>query len=150
LSDWARQRELRALERDLVESLEVLRRDDEAAQTRATEMLQCSVWADGFFHGVVQINDPQGMSEVSRRWAETKIYREDALEALKAAAKASHDHLEAKGAIALAQARSQAARRHFAEVKLVRIRACALGFLLSLVLMGTIALLLHYRFHAAH
>jgi hypothetical protein len=147
LSDWARQRELRVLERNLVDSLEELRCANEVAQRRAREALECSIWADGFFHGVVQSSDPEGKSEVSRRWVETKSYRQDALEALKIAAEANHDYLDAKGAITLAQARSQAARHHFTQVRETRIRAVARGFLLTFVVLATVAFLLHYRFH---
>jgi hypothetical protein len=148
LSDWARRRELRELERDLAESVEDLRRANEVAQARIGEVLQASAWADGFFTYVVECSDPQGTSEVSRRWAETKTYREDALQALKAAAESNNDYLEVKGAVTLAEARSQAARRHFHEVRRVRIRTAALSFVFTLVVLMSTALLLHYRFSA--
>jgi hypothetical protein len=147
LSDWARRRELRELERDLAQTLEELARSNEAAQRRAGQAMQSSVWADGFFNYVVECSDPHGTSEVSYRWAETKTYREDATEALKLAAEASNDYLEAKGTIALAQSRSQAARDHFTEVGRVRNRAAALSFLLTLFVLAATALLLHYRFY---
>jgi hypothetical protein len=148
LSDWARRRELRDLERNLVQSLEELRRANENAQKRADEARHCSVWADGFFDGVVKASDSQREGEISRRWSESKTYREEALEALKVAADANNDYLEAKLVVALAQAQSQAARRYYSKLREIRPHATAKGFLFAIVFIVITALSLHYRFHS--
>jgi hypothetical protein len=148
LSDWARRRELRDLEHNLVQSLEELRRANENARKQADESRQCSVWADGFFDGVVKAIDTQRDGEISRRWNESKTYREEALGALKVAADANNDYLEAKLVVALAQARSQAARRYYSKLREIRPHATAKGFLFAIVFIVIAALSLHYRFHS--
>jgi hypothetical protein len=148
LSDWARRRELRDWNRQLVESLEELRQAKENAQKRANEACQCSAWADGFFDGVVHASEPQRECEISRRWGESKTYREEALGALKVAAEANNNFLEAKRVVTLAEAQSQAAQRYYSKSREIRTRATAKGFLFAVVFFVISVLALHYRFHS--
>ena len=147
LSEWACTRELNELERELVETLEELRQSSELAEQQATEAMYAGCHAETFLRDLVECNDPHGTSEIARRLAETKLARDNTLEAAAIAADKRRYYIEAKGVIAVAQLRSQYARRHFAEMRRVRVRAISMTFLLTLVLVVTAATLLHYRMH---
>jgi hypothetical protein len=147
LSEWARTRELRELDRELTETLEELRHSSEVAEQQATEALELGSQADAFLHYVIECHDPQGASELIQRLSETKAVRDNAIQALKLAADKWRDYAEGKGVAAVAQVRSQNVRHHFAEMHRVRVRAIVMTFLLTLVAMVIAAALLHYRMH---
>lgn len=145
ISEWARMREVKELDRELAETLEELRLESEAAERQATEAMYVACHAETAFRQLVERHDPDGTSELAQRFTETKLARDGALEAASLAAKKRHAYAEAKGIVAVAQTRAQHAQHHFAEMRRVRIRAVASTILVTLALLALSVLLVHVR-----
>jgi len=145
LSEWARTRELKELDRELAQTLEELRLGSEDAERQATEAMYAGCQAERLFRELVERRDPDGTTELARRFAETKLARDDALEAASIAANQRSDYAEAKGIAAVAQARAQHAHHHFAELRRVRVRAVASTILVTLAILVLSVLLVRIR-----
>jgi hypothetical protein len=147
LSEWARTRELRELDRELVETLVELRLAIDVAEQQATEAMYAGGHAQAFFINVVESHGPQGTSDIAKLFTETAQARDYAQQTAMIAADKRCEYAEAKGVVAVARVRSQNARQHFVEMRRVRIRAIVMTLLLTLVALVIAAALLHYRMH---
>jgi len=144
LSEWAQMRELKELDRALAETLEELRLESEVAERQAAEAMYAGCHGETLFREIIERHDPDGTTELARRFAETKLARDDALEAANIVANKRGDYTEAKGIVAVAQTRAQNAHRHFAEMRRVRIRAVASTILVTLAILVLSVLLVHF------
>jgi hypothetical protein len=144
LSEWARTRELRELDRELTETLEDLRVTSDAAQVKAAEAEQVGDQMERFLYYLLECNAAQDEAGLVQRMAETKAAWNAATEALKAATAKRLAYTEAKYVVEVAQARIQNAQRHSAELRKVCIRTMTMTFLLTLAAVITIATLLYW------
>jgi hypothetical protein len=142
LSEWARTRELRELDRELTKTLEDLRVTSDAAQIKAAEAEQVGDQMERFLYYLLECNAAQDEAGLVQRMAETKAAWNAATEALKAAAAKRLEYTEARYVVEVAQVRIQNAQRHSADLRRVRIRT--MTFSLTLAAVMIVATLLYW------
>ena len=145
LSEWARTRELRELDRELAQTLEELRLAIDVAEQEAMEAMYAGGHAQSFFCNVVGSHGPQSTSDIIKLFTDTARARDYAQRTAMIAANKRREYAEAKGVVELAQARARHAHHHFAEMHRVRVRAVASTILVTLALLALSVLLVHFR-----
>jgi len=144
LSDWARERELKELDRELAQTLEELRLAIDVAEQEATEAMYAGGHAQSFFCNVVGSHGPQSTSDIIKLFADTARARDYAQQTARIVADRRCEYAEAKGIVEVAQVRCEHANHHFAEMRRVRIRAVASTILVTLALLALSVLLVHF------
>jgi len=145
LSEWARTRELRELDRELAQTLEELRLAIDVAEQEAMEAMYAGGHAQSFFCNVVGSHGPQSTSDIIKLFTDTARARDYAQRTAMIAANKRREYAEAKGVVELAQVRARHAHHHFAEMHRVRVRAVASTILVTLALLALSVLLVHFR-----
>jgi len=145
LSEWARTRELRELDRELAQTLEELQLAIDVAEREATEAMYAGGHAQTFLCNVVGSHGPDGTSDIAKLLAETARARDYAQQTAMIAANKRREYAEAKGVVELAQVRCKHAYHHFAEMRRVRIRAVSSTILVTLAILLLSVLLVHFR-----
>jgi hypothetical protein len=126
---------LRELEAELTEALQELQHSSDLVQQAATELMYRRCHAETSLRDRIESQAPAGTSDIARCFAETKTAWDNEMQAAGVAATKRHEYAEAQAAVTAARLRCEAAHRHCAEIRRVRIRTMVTTFLITIVVM---------------